>query len=80
MYLIVNALCNLRYPDGFKSENIGGVLFVTTATKNPGIYVQLFISMDVFIHHHVISLDTNIRFHLKNRTVKQRDSLQSCRL
>ena len=37
MYLILNALCNLRYPDGFKSENIGGILFVTTATKNQGI-------------------------------------------
>ena len=34
VYLIVNALCNLRYPDGFKSEILVGVLFVTTETKN----------------------------------------------
>ena len=42
--------------------------------------MQLLISMDVFIHHHVISLDTDIQFRLKNGTMKQRGGLQNCRL
>ena len=42
--------------------------------------MQRLIRIDVFIHHHVISLDTDIRFRLKNGTIEQRGGLQNCRL
>ena len=42
--------------------------------------MQCLKSMNVFIHHHATSLDTDIRFRLKNGTMKQRGGLQNCRL